>query len=110
MTIRDVYIGELGADGALDWGGDPRTGNIPKRIGPFIVAAGAHERVIQWIEGGRLSGRKVDWGAHAAKVSVQGIAEFLDASFGSGHIPPDLATFIATLDPSRDYALVASEL
>jgi hypothetical protein len=110
MTHRDVYIGELGPDGALDWGGDPRTGNVPKRLGPFILSSGAHDRLLDAIASGKFDGKKVDWGAHAARVTVRQIREFLAACKDSGPSPGDLEDFLTTLDPTRSYALVAAEL
>jgi hypothetical protein len=113
VTTYDVYLGELGPDGALDWGGEPNIGNIPKRIGPFFPAYGLrtspYEMVVDQIGRGVLDGKKVDWGSHAARVTVAQLSAFVAACYGSG-VPVELAMFLATLDVGRSYALVACEL
>jgi len=109
MTIYDVYIGELGADGALDWGGT-HSGNIPKRTSPFFPRYGATEDpygvAVGWIKSGRLKGKKVDWGSWAAEVGTDDIFDFLHAVYGG--VPSELQAFIGGLAPRR-YALVACE-
>jgi hypothetical protein len=111
MTYRDVYVGELGPDEALDWGGDPRIGNAPKRIGPFFhpIDKSPYELLHRAIDMNTLTGRQVDWGAVAARVTVDDIRAFVDECYGPD-VPADIASFIASLDPTRPYALVASEL
>jgi hypothetical protein len=111
MTYLDVYVGELGPDGALDWGGDQRTGNIPVRIGPFF--GGTHREawnlVHDSIAMNTLTGRRVDWGAVAARVTVAELRAFANECYGAD-VPADITEFIASLNPARMYALVASEL
>ena len=109
MTYYDVYIGELGHDGGLDWGGT-HSGNIPARTSPFFPKAGAAEdpyRVaVNWIETGKLKGCKTDWGAWAAEAGIDDIAAFLQAVYGG--VPAELRAFVEGLAPRR-YALVACE-
>jgi hypothetical protein len=112
MTERSVYVGEIGAEGALDWGGDPRSGNIPRRIGPFFPGYGArehpHELLIDWIDRGILSGIKTDWGASAARVTVNDLRYFIEFCYGR-RVPDELSAFLITLNPETTYALVGCE-
>ena len=110
MTAHDVYIGELGPGEALDWGGDPHTGNLPRRISPLVFAQGAHDRLVGLIESGKLEGRKTDWGAYAARVSVTEAGAFLRACYDPAPLPRELEEFLAAMDAMRRYALVACEL
>jgi hypothetical protein len=66
------------------------------------------------IESGELAGKQIDWGAWAANVSKQQIADFLDTahptdSANSDRMLGELREFIRALPDGR-YALVASEL
>jgi hypothetical protein len=110
MTIYDVYIGELGEGGALDWGGS-HSGNIPRRKSPFFPyngkESGPYRLLIEWIKTGKLEGRKVDWGGYAARADIGQIREFLGACYGVG-IPADIAAFVDSL-PDRQHALAAVE-
>lgn len=114
MTFREVYVGALGRNLRLDWGGDPDVGNVPPRLSPVFPIAGArvhpHTLVINWVDCGRLKGRQVDWGAHAASVSISDLHEIQTTCYGAGRIPADLATFLLTLTPFRRYAIVAAAL
>jgi hypothetical protein len=111
MTLRVAYVGELGVDGALDWGGDPRIGNTPTRIGPLFPPAGRspYDLLHRSIDLGVLTGRRVDWGAVAARVTVDDIRAFAAECYGP-EVPADVDSLIASLDPTRPYALVACEL
>lgn len=112
MTYRDVYIGELGDDEALDWGGTFERGNAPVRIGPFFPHTA---RTVPWdllrrqIDARRLTGERVDWGAVVARVTVDDIRAFAHDCYGS-EVPAEVAEFVESLEPTRRYALVASEL
>ena len=112
MTERSVYIGNLGAGGELDWGGDRRIGNIPKRIGPFFSGYGArlhpHDLLIEWIGRGILTGVPTDWGASAARVTVKDIRYFAEFCYGAS-VPNELSVFLETLDPESCYALIGCE-
>lgn len=114
MTFREVFLGELGDDQDLDWGGDPFEGNIPRRLGPLFPPTPAIRRpydvALEWIERRRLEGRRVDWGASAARISVAELMLFLSHCYGTYGIPSDLISFLSSLPTSRLYALVASEI
>ena len=114
LAIREVFVGELGEHSALDWGGDPEKGNVPKRVGPLFPMRAAiidpHRQVLNWIASGRLRGRRVDWGALAAIVTVRDLREFIVASYGADRMPSELTALLLELDPKRQYALVASAL
>jgi len=110
MTYRDVYVGELGEDDALDWHGTFATGNIPTRIGPFFPRAGdAWNLLHRRVDAGGSVGERVDWGAVAVRVTVDDLRAFVSDCYGSD-VPAQVGEFIDTLDPARRYALVASEL
>ncbi|MBV9633778.1 MAG: hypothetical protein JOZ40_04040 [Methylobacteriaceae bacterium] len=119
----NVYIGRL-SDRAdpLDWGGEPRIGNIPQRIGPFFPTGSGSRRpfpsLVAKIQRGELSGKQVDWGAWAASVSKQDIVDFIvetyrdDPLYGSFDKVPgieDVLAFIHAL-PDEHFALVACDL
>jgi hypothetical protein len=108
VTFLDVYVGELGADGALDWGGDPRTGNVPHALGPTVAGYAAFARLEPFARERGLPVRRVDWGATAARVGVADIRAFVAECHPDG-VPPRWVAFLDSLDPARGYALVARE-
>jgi CheY-like chemotaxis protein len=112
MPIREVYVGALGRNMQLDWGGDPDVGNVPRRLSPIFPISGArihpYTLVINWIACERLRGRRVDWGAYAASVSIADLHEILLTSYGAGRIPAELMTFVSSLTTNRRYAIVAA--
>lgn len=114
MTFREVFLGELGDDEDLDWGGDPFEGNIPIRLGPLFPPAPAirhpYDLALEWIECKRLQGQRVDWGASAARICVADLLLFLSQCYGAYGIPAELVAFVSTLPASRRYALVASKV
>jgi len=113
VAFSDVYIGELGRRGALDWGGDPKVSNTPKRIGPMFPHLpgfrGPWFKLNASIRDGILDGKQVDWGAIAARVTVPELRAFVHRCYGDD-VAPQLAEFIAGLDPDRSYALVGTDL
>jgi hypothetical protein len=125
MTQTDVYIGQLseGPD-PLDWGGDYRVGNVPRRLGPFFPPSrrGAFRALIRKIRNEQFAGKQVDWGAWAATVTKDQIFEFIEEVYESDrtyldpsympHLYPfleELKMFARSL-PDESFALVASEL
>jgi hypothetical protein len=112
VTVRSVYVGELGQDGALDWGGSYAIGNVARRMGPFFPGHGARvhpcDVLRDRIASGALAGRQVDWGAVAAKATVAELKAFAHDCYG-GAVPAAVADFLDGLDPSRSYALIGCE-
>ena len=111
MTYYDVYIGDL-SDPDFKWeDGDPH-GNVPKRISPFFpgssIGAGPFWRLIRLIDNGALQGKQTDWGGWTAAATKEQIEQFVAEHCPS--ISDELRQFIAGLDPSGTYALVAAEL
>jgi hypothetical protein len=108
VTVFHLYVGELGTDAALDWGGESGRGNIPQRIGPWFPAANRDAVRLSRIIIDELGGRRVDWGAEAARVGVEQLRRFATQFYGDA-VPAQVAEFVATLDPERSYALVLME-
>lgn len=112
MAIREVYVGALGRNLKLDWGGDFDVGNVPARLSPLFPIAGArvhpYTLVRNWISCGRIQGRQVDWGAHAASITTGDLHEILLTSYGAGRIPAELMTFVSSLQSFRRYAIIAA--
>jgi hypothetical protein len=101
MTSYDVYVGELsGGDDPLDWGGNPSVGNTPRAISPFFFPPRGQSapfwRLIDKIERGEYLGKKVDWGAWAARVTQQQILDFVEETY-RGHDWYTDATFMPHL-------------
>lgn len=113
VRFREVFVGELGANDTLDWGGDRDEGNVPARLGPVFPRNGAvvdpFSVVIDWLRRGRASGRRVDWGAVALVVTRDDLHAFAVDCYGRERLPGALTDLILALDPQRRYALVASE-
>src|SRR5258706_288946 len=112
MAFREVYVGALGRNQKLDWGGDFDVGNVPTRLSPLFPMTGArvhpYTLVLNWINCGRLQGGQVDWGAYAARVTIGDLHEILLTSYGAGRIPGELMTFAHSLTPFRRYAVIAA--
>jgi hypothetical protein len=81
MSYLDVYIGDPKQTNAVYKNTDDeawRIGNVPKRISPFFPDGHrAFYLLINQIEDGYYEGKKIDWGAWAAKVSKEKIKEFI---------------------------------
>jgi len=112
MTQRWAYVGDLGAGGALDWGGD-NSGNIP--VGGRLPDLGsdAFWAILRLADAGKYEGRQVDWGAWAIKVNGPQLREVLGAIYGHDRPSPVVAQYLALADAlgaTRFMALVAAEL
>ena len=112
--FEEVFIGQLGRHKSLDWGGDREVGNVPRPMSPIFPTRGArvspHALVIDWMACGRLQGRRVDWGAYAARGTVLDLLEFLTTCYGQNGIPEDIGKFVLSLPPHQQFALVAANL
>lgn len=126
MTYRDVYIGELSSTAdPLDWGGD-WNGNVPKLLSPYFPPHGGGVpffRLIEKISNGEFTGKQVDWGGWAAKVSKKDILDFITEVYRDNkwysdpklmpHLYAEMQTLIAyvhSLPEDGFFALVAEEL
>jgi len=82
-----------------------------------------YRRLIDKIKRGEYSGKQVDWGAWAARVSKQQILDFIEETYRGNDWYTDpmimphlyaqmqkLLSSIEVLPDDRDFALVASEL
>lgn len=125
----NVYVGELAeGDDPLDWGGT-WNGNTPKKRGPSFPPAHVPYlrepflQLKQRIADGVFSGKQVDWGAWAAKVSKAQILAFIAEIYGGDPTYEDpnntphlyeqmqkLQDYLASLAEDRLYALVGAEL
>ena len=116
----DVYVGYF--DDTFDWDGYSTVGNAPKRRSPFFPSGReAFRELKRRIKEGVYEGRQVDWGAWVAKVNKQQIFDFVadmyavDMTVSRARLTPlkgtltELLVFVENLDPTIDYALVASE-
>ena len=114
MTERWIYIGELGENGALDWGGDPNLGNIPKHLQPSIYGDDGFWIVVRLVDSGEFEGRKIDWGAWALKLNGPQLREVLTRVFSvdirRGNAAEEHIAFADKLGPDKYVALVAAEL
>ena len=125
MTFYEAWIGDLGEDTDHPFsleGGD-WSGHFPSRISilfppqprgesPFSLICGlVHQK--------KHKGAQTDWGTWVAVVSKQDIIGFLSDVYGDEPEPlhmehlnaqlAELRTFVAGLDKSKHYALVAQE-
>ena len=115
--MRWSYIGALGKDGALDWGGD-YSGNVPAS-GHYLPDA-EDTNLYRWIkryaEEGAFQGRQIDWGAHAIKVNGPEMLRVLEEAYGSlEEVNPKTilgkyAAFARKLGTENYIAMVAAEL
>jgi hypothetical protein len=72
-----------------DW-----SGNTAPMISPYFPPGDAHNRLFQKIQRGEYSGKQVDWGAWAARVSKQQILDFIEETYRDHNLYTD-----ATLMP-----------
>ncbi|KUO78006.1 MAG: hypothetical protein APF81_17435 [Desulfosporosinus sp. BRH_c37] len=80
MSFLDVYIG-YSDDERFVWEGGEWSGNVPKRQSPFFPPKAPFRILVNKIESGVLSGKKVDWGAWATKVDKNYIELFFKESY-----------------------------
>ncbi len=82
LSIRWVYIGELGEDGKLDWGGPPG-GNIPDAgLVPDLHDTGFYLMIRQLAREGKYEGRNPDFDASALKVDGPQLRELIALHYG----------------------------
>lgn len=115
--MRWSYVGALGKDGALDWGGD-NSGNIP--ASGHYLPDWEDTKLYRWIKGyaqeGAFEGRQTDWGAHAIKVNGPEMLRVLEEAYGSTkEVDPKTllgkyAAFAHELGTENYIAMVAVEL
>jgi hypothetical protein len=117
MAMRWSYIGALGPDGALDWGGT-WSGNIPTS-GLYLPDWEDLKLYLQ-IRGhareGKYGGDQVDWGAYAIRVNGPEMLTILAECYTDlGSVDPEslLGRYIAfarDLGSNEHVALVACAL
>ena len=122
--LLDVYIAFL--DGTTDQDGYPKLVENPttptRRQSPFFPSGSeAFRELKRRIEAGMYEGWPIDWGAWGAVVNKQQILDFVadmyavDMTESRARLTPlkgtltELLVFVENLDPTIDYALVASE-
>lgn len=117
MTMRWSYIGELGANGALDWDGDG-TCNIPVS-GQFLPDwedNGLYLHIKQLANSGEFEGKQVDWGAWAIKVNGPEMLGILSHCYGElDAVKPEAllgryVAFAKELGEDHSIALVACSM
>ncbi|MDP3901742.1 MAG: hypothetical protein Q8Q37_02075 [bacterium] len=122
MSYLDVYIGNLSSPN-FSWENGNYNNNIPQMISPYFPLPAPFCELIQKIEKGELNGARTDWGSYTAKVTKKQIKAFVE-EFYSGYVERqdqkyfqrqinqynDLIKCIETLDPDKEYGLVACEL
>jgi len=113
MTQRWAYIGDLGKDGALDWGGD-YNGNIPQGGRLPDLGSNAFWAIFGLARDGAYDGRQLDWGAWAIKVNGPQLRDVLTGIFGEAlGASPAAAPYLALADElgaDQFVAFVAAEL
>ena len=115
--MRWSYVGSLGKDGALDWGGND-SGNIP--VSGSFLPDWQDIKLYRWIKGyaqeGAFEGRQVDWGAFAIKVNGPEMLRVLEEAYGNteGVDRKDLlgkyAAFAHKLGTENYVAMIALEM
>lgn len=82
ISLRWVYVGELGPGGGLDWKGSPG-GNIPQSgMLPDIFDTSLYLLVRSLAAKGEYEGRDVDWDASAIKVNGMTMRTVLESAYG----------------------------
>jgi hypothetical protein len=126
MPYCDVYIGSL-EDKSFQWTNisDERwgIGNAPFRIGPTFPPPAPFNTLVDKIDKEYFSGKQIDWGAYVAIVTKRQIQDFIeecyrnDKTYSDPYYMPhlygrlhELKQFVASLDPTKRFFLVASEL
>lgn len=117
MTMRWVYIGALGEDGALDWGGGDYD-NTPAggQFLPDWEGTDLYLKIRQHARDGTYSGKELDWGSSAIKVNGPEMLAVLEDCYGDlASAPPGsplarYTDFAKSLGPDNLVALVSCEL
>ena len=115
--MRWSYVGALGKDGALDWGGDD-SGNIPAsgHFLPDLEDTKIYLIIRGYAREGAYEGRQVDWGAFAIKVNGPEMLTILEECYGSldGVGPKTIlgkhAAFARKLGTDNYVALISCEM
>lgn len=111
MSFLDVYVGHL-EDPNFHWDDGDNSGNIPKRRSEFFPGGRDPFRlVVERIESGQYDGQKTDWAGWVARMYPAEITAFLDEVYVAND--PEVTAirqYVQSLNPRRQYALVASEL
>lgn len=121
MSFLDVYIG-YSEDKSFVWEGGDLSGNAPMRQSPFFPPKAPYRKLKDMIESGEIEGKQLDWGAWGTKVNKKYIELFFKESYSDDwyknnqsypHLikeMDELKDFIAHLDSTKVYVLVATEL
>jgi hypothetical protein len=115
MTQRWAYVGALGPNGALDWGGT-YSGNIPTGGRLRDLDSSAFWKILNLAQEHAYEGRQVDWGAWALKVNGPQLRQVMEAIYGAERLKvprPPLDSYLALADElgaEQFVALVAAEL
>ena len=115
--MRWSYVGALGKDGALDWGGDD-SGNIP--ASGHYLPDWEDTKLYRWIkvyaQEGTFEGRQIDWEAHAIKVNGPEMLRVLEEAYGGTEgvdretLLGRYAAFAHKLGTENYVAMVAAEM
>lgn len=115
MTQRWAYVGALGVNGALDWGGTHH-GNTPGGGRLEDLDSAAFWKIVELANQHEFEGRQVDWGAWALKVNGAQLRKVLQMVYGDEALlapraPVDSYLALADeLGDSQFVALIAAEL
>jgi hypothetical protein len=115
MTMRWSYLGKLGSNGELDWGGNWDC-NVPVRILPDLHETKLYLIIRGLAREGAHAGREVDWGASAIKVNGPEVMDILRSVYGDleRFKPKDTigkyVQFARDLGSERFAAFIAAEL
>lgn len=117
MPIRMSYLGKLGPEGKLDWGGS-WTGNIPAagHILPDNNDITIYQNIKEHACRGDYEGDQVDWGAYAIKVNGPDLLNVLSECYGDLRVvdPNSLkgryVNYAETLGSNHYVAFIATEL
>jgi hypothetical protein len=115
--VRWAYLGKLGPNGLLDWGGG-WSGNIPASgyVLPDIEDTRIYLKIRELAQEGAYEGRQVDWGAFAIKVNGSALLSILAECLGDlDEIDPESVlgrhvVYAELLGTEKYVALIATEL
>ncbi|GAC1586641.1 MAG: hypothetical protein NVS3B5_20630 [Sphingomicrobium sp.] len=115
--MRWSYVGSLGKDDALDWGGN-YDGNSPAsgHYLPDWDDTKLYLRIRGYAREGAFEGRQTDWGTYALKVNGPELLTILEEAYGSttGIDPKTLlgryAAFARKLGTENYIPLISAEM